>query len=91
MAARRRPLPPATIIRRNALFLGVLGNSPLWRTVAVVVFGRRLVKRLVGKQPELVAEETLHPGQWVRITALPQDTARQRKRFRRTAPGRAPS
>ena len=41
MAPRRRALSLSALIRSRALQRGVLGSSPLWRAVALVVFGRQ--------------------------------------------------
>ena len=46
-----RALSPSVLIRRRALQRGVFGSSPMWRAVAVVVFGRRFLKRVFGKTP----------------------------------------
>jgi hypothetical protein len=84
MASRRRALSPFTLVRTRAIHRGILGSSPLWRAVAVVIFGRRLLKRLMGKNAEHLGTETLRAGQEVQIEAIaPPPTRRQRRRARR--------
>ena len=86
MATRRRALSPSALIRNRAIHRGILGSSPLWRAVAIVVFGRRLLKRIVGKNAEDLGTEKLEAGQFVRIEAIAPSTRRERRgAHRRTA------
>lgn len=41
-----------------------------WFAVGVVVWGARLLRRVVGRRPQNVSIETLKPGQSVTVTAL---------------------
>jgi hypothetical protein len=52
--------------------------------VGAFVWGPRLLKRLMGRNEEIVATEKLTPGMSIRITPLPQRTRADRKRFTRT-------
>jgi hypothetical protein len=84
MASRRRALSLFALIRSRAIYRGILGSSPLWRAVALVIFGRRLLKRLMGKNVEYLGTEKLQAGQEVQIEAIaPPPTRRQRRRARR--------
>jgi hypothetical protein len=86
MATRRRALSPSALIRSRAIHRGILGSSPLWRAVAVVVFGRRFLKRILGKNAEDLGTEKLEAGQFVRIEAIAPPTRRERRgAHRRTA------
>jgi hypothetical protein len=86
MATRRRALSPSALIRSRAIHRGILGSSPLWRVVAVVVFGRRFLKRILGKNAEDLGTEKLEAGQFVRIEAIAPPTRRERRgAHRRTA------
>jgi hypothetical protein len=86
MATRRRALSPSALIRSRAIHKGILGSSPLWRAVAVVVFGRRFLKRFLGKNAEDLGTEKLEAGQFVRIEAIAPPTRRERRgAHRRTA------
>jgi hypothetical protein len=51
--------PLYRLARRRALF----GGSSTWRTVWGVMFGVRLIRRLLGDAPEVVYRERLRPGQ----------------------------
>jgi len=79
MARRRRALSLSALIRSRALQRGILGSSPLWRAVAVVVFGRRLLKRIFGKTPENLGTEKLEPGQAVHIAAIAPPSQPERR------------
>lgn len=41
-----------------------------WFAVGVVVWGARLLRRIVGRRPQHVSTETLRPGQSVMVSAL---------------------
>lgn len=72
------PLSPAFIIRSRAMSKGVLGGSRGWRIVALVIFGRRYLRKLVGREPEVVATDELKPGQFMTIEAIgPKDSRRR--------------
>jgi hypothetical protein len=87
-AARRRGvksvLNPFNLWRRNALYKGLLGGDRTWLLIGAVVWAPRLVKRLLGRNEEIVATEKLLPGMSLRITPLPQKTRADRKRYKRT-------
>jgi hypothetical protein len=86
MATRRRALSPSALIRSRAIHKGILGSSPLWRAVAVVVFGRRFLKRFLGRNAEDLGTEKLVAGQFVCIEAIAPPTRRERRgAHRRTA------
>lgn len=70
----RRSLTPMGLVR------GVLGGSRPWLAVAVAGAGFRLLKRMVGKQPEVVFREELKPGQAVVISHLTPVQPRRRAR-----------
>jgi hypothetical protein len=77
-------LNPLTLARHNALYKGLLGGNRTWLVIGAVVWAPRLMKRLLGKNEEIVATEKLLPGSSIRITALPQRTKADRKRFTRS-------
>ena len=83
MAIRRRSLSPSVLIRSRALSRGILGPSRFWRAVAVVVFGGRFLKRIVGKNPEYLGTEKLTAGQLVQIEAIAPQNRRERRGPRR--------
>lgn len=73
-------LRPSYVIRRKALRRGVLGPSTFWKIVAVFVLGRQSLKRVFGKNPEVVATERLAMGEFVRVAAIRPMTRRERRR-----------
>ena len=81
----RRPglLSPTAFLRRGALYKGLFGGNRGWMAVGVVLWGPRLMKRLLGRSEEVLAVEKLKPGQFVRIEALRTPTRRERKSARR--------
>jgi hypothetical protein len=82
MAARRRALSPAVLIRTRALHRGILGPSRWWRAVAMVVFGRQLLKRFLGKSAEDLGTEKLVAGQRVEIEAIAPPGRHERRGVR---------
>ncbi|HUR19100.1 MAG TPA: hypothetical protein VMZ51_09245 [Acidimicrobiales bacterium] len=48
---------------RTGMRRGVLGGSRVWTTVAGLIFGVRMLKKLTGSEPELVHTATLRPGE----------------------------
>ena len=80
MALIPRVLRPSLIIRRRALYDGVFGHSTVWKLVAVLVFGRSTLKKVFGKQAELIDVAKLEgPGHVMQIRTLPP-SARRGKR-----------
>jgi hypothetical protein len=67
---RRRRQVWAFRVRRSALRHAVLGRSTTWRVAALIVFGAPSVRRLLGRQTEVVSLERLAPGQSVVVTRL---------------------
>ncbi|MDP2291947.1 MAG: hypothetical protein Q8M22_12215 [Actinomycetota bacterium] len=83
MARRTRLLSPTALLRRSALYKGLLGGSRGWMAVGVILWGPRLLKRVAGKQEQIVAVEKLKPGQFVRIEAIGPLTRAERKAIKR--------
>jgi hypothetical protein len=78
-------LRPANYLRRASIDRGLFGDNMFWRAMFFVIFGRRLLRRVMGSEPETVAIEKLKPGQFVRIEAIDPATlepGKQRKRRR---------
>ncbi len=69
-----RLLKPSVLLRRNALYRGLLGGSRGWLAVGAVIWGRGLLKRMAGKQEEVLTVEKLKAGQGLRIDAIKPDT-----------------
>jgi hypothetical protein len=83
MAIRRRALSPSMLVRSRAISRGIFGPSRFWRVVAVVMFGRRFLKRLFGKNADYLATEELTAGQLVQIEAIAPQSRRDRRGARR--------
>jgi hypothetical protein len=74
---------PAAYVRHRALYDGILGRSLVWKTIAVVVFGRSLARRFLGRRAEHLTTERLAPGQSIQVIAI-GPASRRRKRGRRS-------
>ena len=48
---------------RRAQMKGLLGGSKGWTILWAVLFGKRVLKRLAGNEPEVVYSEELRPGE----------------------------
>ncbi|CAB4551087.1 MAG: hypothetical protein ACK5CE_02770 [Actinomycetes bacterium] len=80
-----RMLRPSVVIRRNALYKGLLGGSKGWLAVGGVLWSRSFLKKTFGKNEELLTIEKLTKGQFLRIDAVQLPTRRQRRRQKRRA------
>jgi hypothetical protein len=83
VARRPRLLSPTASLRRNALYKGLLGGRRGWMAVGAVVWGPRLMKKALGRTEQVVATETLEPGQALRIEAIKQPSRDERRAARR--------
>lgn len=79
MPRRSRLVSPAALIRTRATSKGLLGGDPLWRTIWVVLFGGRFLRRTLGRQPELLIDEPLQPGETMVIETIPALARSERK------------
>lgn len=74
MAHRRRRglllVSPMLVVRRLALQRGILGGGRVWTAVAVVVYGTRILRRVLGRNEVVVARDELTPGQGLVVRAL---------------------
>lgn len=60
---RGRMLALAAYARRKSINKGLLGDDGLWRVVFFVIYGRRLLRKLMGSEPQLLSVEKLEPNQ----------------------------
>ncbi len=83
----RKPslLSPSAYLRRGALYKGLFGGRRGWMAVGAMLWTPRLLKRLLGRNEEVVATEKLKPGQFVRLEAIAPPTKRERKAAARSA------
>jgi len=84
VAKRPGLLSPTALLRRNALYKGVLGGRRGWMVVGAALWGPRLVKRFVGRQEQVLTTEKLVAGQALRIEAVRPPSRRQRRAAART-------
>jgi hypothetical protein len=71
-------------LRQGALQKGLLGGSPGWRALFVVMFGARMMRKLFGKTEEIVFTEKLKPGHLLQIEAIKPLSRRARKAIKRS-------
>ena len=83
MVRRPSALSPFTALRRNALYKGLFGGSRGWMAVGALVWAPRLLKRVLGRNEQVVATELLEPGQVLRLEAIAPPTRRERRAARR--------
>ncbi len=75
-----RALRPSALIRRKALYAGILGPSKFWRVVAVWVFGKSSLKKFFGRNPEVLDVGTLGPQRYMSIETTKPATRRTRRK-----------
>ena len=74
-------LHPATYIRIQAFRKGVMRRQAFWRTIALIIYGRRLTKRLFGRQPQVVDVSTMKGGgHWMEIRTYSPQARRASRR-----------
>ncbi|CAN5395790.1 hypothetical protein BH23ACT3_BH23ACT3_07230 [soil metagenome] len=78
------PVVVAATLKRKALRKGILGQSLLWKLVAVAAFGGPLIRRMVSKHPDVLTVEKLEPGQAMLIITMAALNRAERKQARRT-------
>ena len=57
-------------LRRRSLNEGFVRGNKLWIVIGVIVHGRRVIHRLVAKEPETVAIAHLPPGHSLSIRTI---------------------
>ncbi len=85
MALIPRAFRPAVLIRRKALYQGVFGPSRLWKVIAAIVFGKTTLKKIFGKNEQLLGTERLTGGQAIRIESIKPMTRRDRRQARKAS------
>ncbi len=81
MALVPRALRPAVLIRRKALYSGVFGNSTVWKGIAVWVFGRSVIKKMAGKNLEVIDVSALGTGRLMTIQTIKPTSRRARRKL----------
>ena len=79
MALLPRALRPSVIIRRKAIWSGILGPSRFWKVIGVFVFGKGTIKKIFGKTPEVLGKQKVGFNSFVNvINAKPMTKQQQR-------------
>jgi hypothetical protein len=79
---------------RRGQLRGLLGGSKGWTVVWVIIFGARMLKKMVNREPEVVYSGVLGPGETVIVRHEDQpptgaEPGRRTKRARRARRTRA--
>lgn len=61
-------------VRARGIKDGLLRGNRMWTVLGAVVWGARLIARMAGRRPEIVAREVLAPGQSITITSIERST-----------------
>jgi len=80
MALLPRALRPSVVIRRKAIWSGLLGPSRLWKVVGVFVFGQGTIRKFFGKSPEKITTQKVGLDSFVNVINAKPMTKKQRKR-----------
>jgi hypothetical protein len=80
---RTRVLSPTATLRRRALVKGFLGGNKTWMAVGALVWTPVLMRKVFGRNVEILSTEILEPGQAVRIEAIRPPTKGERRATRR--------
>jgi hypothetical protein len=78
-------LRPSVLLRRNAVYKGLLGGSKGWLAIGGVLWGKSFLKKTFGKTEEVLTVEKLTKGQYLRLDAVAPPSRRQRKKLKRAA------
>ncbi len=73
-------LRPRVIIRRKAIWSGLLGPSTFWKVVAAFVFGVSTIKKVFGKTPEDLGTFSVGKNSFVNVINAAPMSAKERKR-----------
>ena len=76
-----RALKPSVLIRRKALYSGVFGASTFWRVVAVWMFGGSTIKRLFGRNEEVLDAGALGTGRFLSVETFKPVGRRKRRKL----------
>ena len=65
--ANRMPIfpSPSMLVVRRAMVDGLFGDSRTWKLIAFAIIGRRMLRRIMGSEPQTVAIERIRPGETV--------------------------
>jgi hypothetical protein len=75
-------LSPTVLLRRKAVTKGLFGGNRGWMAVGAALWGPRLMRKLFGRNEEIIATERLVAGEAIRLEALRPPTRKQRRAAR---------
>ena len=77
---------PSVVIRSKALRKGVFGPSIMWKVIAGIVFGRSTLRKVFGRNEEVLEVATLKGGgRLIQVETFEAPTRRQRRKSARAA------
>jgi len=80
VAPPRRTLPsPIQIARRNAISKGLLLGQRKWLYIGGALWTARIIRRVFGKDAEIVTIEKMHPGEWMSLRTITPPSRKERK------------
>ena len=72
---------PSVILRTKALRQGIFGPSTFWKVVAAFVFGRSTLKKVFGRNEQVLEKAVLKGGgRLMQIETFKAPTRRERRR-----------
>lgn len=81
--ARPRLATLGSFLRAGAVRKGLIGGSTGWMVIGAFVWVPRLLRRVLGRRPEVVATERIEAGQGVVIHSYRPATRGERRAARR--------
>jgi hypothetical protein len=81
MALLPPALRPGLLIRRKALYSGIFGNSTFWKGIAFWVLGKSLIKKVAGKNLQVIDVSALGAGRLMTIQTIKPTTRRARRKL----------
>jgi hypothetical protein len=74
-------LRPSVAVKRAAVRRGLLGSSNFWKLVTIVVFGRGLLRKFFGKQPDVLGTRRIGVGHVITVSVTEPLSRRDRTRL----------
>lgn len=65
MARRPRYLAPSAWMFQKSVRDGFFGDSRVWKTVGLLIIGRRALRKIMGSEAQTVAIERIKPGETI--------------------------
>jgi hypothetical protein len=76
MPARVRALSPGYQLRSRALRKGVFGGHRGWLVIGAIVWAPRVMRKLLGRNPEYVATVRMDPATGMQAVTIPRRSKR---------------